>query len=266
MSPSRAKIGMSIDDLRMPAQEAIRQAARLGYQTIQIATVGSEFEPRRFGETARRHLRRFVNDQNLEIAALQVDIGGGRFGDPARLEEGMDRTHGAIEMAARMHVPIVAVELGPVRPDSTQLVEALRHLAQFADATGTILALQTGYTDPVQMADLLATLAAPGVRICYDPASLLLSGFAAFSGIGPLAGQIVLAYVRDAIAGRESRGTDFRASQGRETALGEGEVDLPRYVAALHEAGYFGPQIVRRLHASNPLVELGKARETLDSL
>ncbi len=110
MSPTSVKLGVSIDDLRMRGPEAIQQAARLGYQVIQIGTVATEFEPRRFGETARRHLRRFVNDQNLEIAALQCDIGGIRFGDPSRLEEGVDRTVQAIRMAARMHVPIVAIE------------------------------------------------------------------------------------------------------------------------------------------------------------
>ena len=259
-------IGVSIDDFRMPAQEAIRQAARLGYQTIEIATVGSEFEPRRFGETARRHLCRFVGDLNLAITALQVDIGGQRFADPSRLDEGVDRTIAAVRMAAQMRVPIVAVELGPVVPDSTQLVDAMRQLAQAGDSTGTFLALQTGYTDPEQLARLLAVLAAPAVKVCYDPAGLLLGGFEALSGIGPLANQIILAYVRDAIAGRGGQSGGGRASLGRETTLGEGELDLAEYVAALQEAGYFGPQIVRRLHAVNPVAELSKARQQLESL
>lgn len=266
MSASPARIGMSIADLRMPAQEAIQQAARLGYQTIEIATVGTEFEPRRFGETARRHLRRFVADQNLEIAALQVDIGGQRFGNPSRLDEGVDHARSAIEMAAQMHVPIVTIELGPVVPDSAQLVEAMRRLAQRTDATGTFLALQTGYTDPNQLAELLRTLGAPTIKVCYDPAGLLLGGFEAFSGVGPLADQIILAYVRDAIAGRGSQADGGRAPLGRETALGDGELDLAQYVASLHEANYHGPLIVRRLQAMNPVVELAQARQRLASL
>ncbi len=266
MSPSRVKLGVNIDDLRMPAREAIRQAAQLGYRLIEINIVGTEFEPRRFGETARRHLRRFVGDNNLEIAALEVDIGGQRFGDPARLEEGVDRTQQAIEMAAQMHIPIVVAEAGPIVPDNSQILDAIRRLARLTDATGTFLALRTGYTDPNQAADMLGELNASTVRICYDPAGLLLGGFEALSGIGPLADQIVLAYVRDAIAGRGSQSGGGRAPLGRETPLGEGELNLEEYVAALHAAGYFGPLIVRRQHAQNPVAELGQAREMVEGV
>jgi sugar phosphate isomerase/epimerase len=216
--------------------------------------------------SARRHLRRFVNDQNLELAALLVDIGGIRFADPARIEEGVDRTVAAIRMAAQMNVPIVAVELGPVVPDDTEVERALRQLAQTCDSTGTFLALQTGYTDPQEMARLIRNIGAPTIRACYDPAGLLLAGFEALSGIGPLAEQILLAYVRDAIAGRGSQSGGGRVPQGRETALSEGELDLPEYLAALEEASYFGPLIVRRTQATNPVPELAKARETLEAV
>jgi sugar phosphate isomerase/epimerase len=237
----------------------------MGYRAIQIGTVASEFEPQRFGETARRHLRRFVNDQSLEIAALLVDIGGIRFGDPARLEEGVDRTVAAIQMAAQMHVPIVTVELGPIVPEDAHVEQSLRQLAQTCDSTGTFLALQTGYTNPEEMARMIRRLGAPTVRACYDPAGLLLGGFEALSGIEPLAEQIILAYVRDAIAGRGSQSGGGRAPQGRETPLCEGELDLAEYLAALQEASYFGPLIVRRMQAMNPTAELSKAKESLES-
>jgi sugar phosphate isomerase/epimerase len=266
MSPAQAKLGVCIDDLRLPGPEAIQQAARMGYRAIQIGTVASEFEPQRFCETARRHLRRFVNDQNLEIAALLVDIGGLRFGDPARLEEGIDRTVAAIQMAAQMHVPIVAVELGPVVPEDTHIEQSLRQLAQTCDSTGTFLALQTGYTDPEEMARMIRNLGGSTLRACYDPAALLLGGFEALPGIGPPAGQIILAYVRDAIAGRGSQSGGGRAPQGRETALGEGELDLAEYLAALQEAGHFVPLIVRRTQAMHPVVELSKAKEALEAV
>ncbi len=116
------------------------------------------------------------------------------------------------------------------------------------------------------MAGLIRELGAPTVRVCYDPAGLLLGGLEALSGIGPLAGHIILAYVRDAIAGRGSANGGGRTPLGRETALGEGELDLAEYLGALQEASYFGALIVRRQHAANPVAELRRAREVVGSL
>lgn len=263
---ARAKIGVSLADLRMPGREAIAKAAQLGYQVIQVDTVGTEFEPRRFGATARRDLKHLVREVNMEIAALQVDIGGDRFGDPSRLDEGVDRTRQALQMAKDMNVPIVVLEPGLIVPDDAQLVEAMRLLAQAADATGTFLALLTGYTDPRQMRELIGMVSGSSVKACYDPAGLMLGGFEALSGIDPLADQIILAYVRDAIPGPRSGSPGGRAPVGREAALGEGHLDLAEYIAALHEASYFGPLIVHRMHAMDPVAELAKARKIVESV
>jgi len=258
---TKVKIGLCVDDLRLPAPEAIQQAAKMGYHLIELGTVGTEFEPRRFGQTARRHLRRFVLNLGLEIAALAADIGGKRFADPARVEEGFDRTRAAMEMAAQMHVPIVVTDLGPIAApvEDAPVFEVLQSLGQIADATGTFLALRTGYCEPRFLADLVSRLGCPMIRVCYDPGGLLIAGFEPLAGIEPLADQIILAYLRDAIAGSGE-------GVGRETPLGAGQIDLAAYVAYLHEAGYFGPQIVRRMHAAEPVAELAKARELLDAL
>lgn len=263
---ARPRTGVNISDLRMPGREAILQAARLGFGVIQIDTVGTEFEPRQFGETARRHLRRFVGEQNMEIAALAVDIGGNRMGEDHRLDEGVDRTRQALQMAAQMNVPIVALEPGIIVPDDAQVVEAMRRIAQEADRAGCFVALQTGYSDPQQLATLLGEVGAPSLRVCYDPAGLLLGGYEALSGIEPLADQVILAYVRDAIGGYGGSPLGNRAPVGREASLGEGHIDLTEYVAALHEAGYHGPLIVRRLHSLDPVAELGAARERVEAL
>jgi len=178
---TKVKIGLCVDDLRLPAPEAIQQAAKMGYHLIELGTVGTEFEPRRFGQTARRHLRRFVLNLGLEIAALAADIGGKRFADPARVEEGFDRTRAAMEMAAQMHVPIVVTDLGPIAApvEDAPVFEVLQSLGQIADATGTFLALRTGYCEPRFLADLVSRLGCPMIRVCYDPGGLLIAGASA---------------------------------------------------------------------------------------
>ncbi len=254
-----AKIGVSISDLHLPGREAIHTAAQLGYRSIVIDTVGTEFEPRRFGQTARRDLRHIVNHENMEIAALAVDIGGTRFGDARRLDEGGDRTSQALQMAREIHVPIVVLNVGAIVPDNGQLLDAMRLTARVADGTGTFVALLTGDTEPTKLAELMGAVGASSIKACYDPAGLMLAGFEALSGIAPLADQIILAYARDAIPGSGS-------ASGRETALGEGHLDLAEYIGALHEAGYFGRLIVRRMHAVDPVAEMGHAREIVEAV
>ena len=267
MSPAQAKLGVCIDDLRLPGPEAIQQAARMGYRAIQIGTVASEFEPQRFGETARRHLRRFVNDQNLEIAALLVDIGGIRFGDPARLEEGVDRTVAAIQMAAQMHVPIVAVELGPDRagrrPRRAVAAPARANLRLHRHVPGPADRLhrsrRDGPDDPYAWGPRPSAPATTRPACCWaasrpspasDP-SPNRSSWPTFATPSPAAAARAAAAARR----RDARPPSAKA-----------RLDLAEYLAALQEASYFGPLIVRRLHAHDPLAELSKARQQLELL
>ena len=99
----------------------------------------------------------------------------------------------------------------------------------------------------------------PGVGACYDPASLVIEGFEPLSGVDPLADRIFLAHVRDAVPGSARHG-------GREMPLGQGQVDLPEYLAALDQAGYRGVPYIRRTSAERPLQEIAHAKARLEAL
>ena len=73
-----------------------------------------------------------------------------------------------------------------------------------------------------------------------------------------LADQIILSHARDGLAGTAER-------LGREMALGSGYVNLAAYLATLAEAGYAGPQILRRTDSDRPADDLAAARKLLDS-
>jgi sugar phosphate isomerase/epimerase len=88
------------------------------------------------------------------------------------------------------------------------------------------------------------------------------------TGANPLAsiesyvGHIDLVHARDATAGLPDR-SDGGARLGRETAIGEGDVDLVGLFEALRSADYRSGYIVRRTDTANPARDVSLAREAL---
>jgi sugar phosphate isomerase/epimerase len=72
-----------------------------------------------------------------------------------------------------------------------------------------------------------------------------------------LGGKLSLARVRDARAGSASE-------SGQEVRLGEGDLDVPGFLAALDEAGLSGDLIISRNDSARPVDELRAAREVIE--
>ncbi len=144
----------------------------------------------------------------LRLSALGGDLGGTRFDDGAALERRLDKTRRIIELAAELNVPIVTTHLGRVDEAALErghVAQAVRELAEMADRTGTRVAIETAGADPVVLGKLLGEVNAPVLGAAYDPAALLIDGFAPMAGVAPLADHILNARIRDAVAGTGRR-------------------------------------------------------------
>lgn len=139
------------------------------------------------------------------------------------------------------------------------VVEALRHIGERADVRGTLVAIETAGHDPKVLKGLLEEVGCPMLRVCYDPAELVMRGGEALGGVEALAEQIVLARARDAVG-------PGAGGSGREVALGQGEVDLAEYLGMLAQAGYEGAPIVGRRGGEDPIGEIAAAKERLERL
>jgi L-ribulose-5-phosphate 3-epimerase len=257
---SEARIGVVLDSFRQPVKEALRSASSLDLREIELPMTSKELEPAQLSRTGRRDLAHHVSSQGLHLSALGGDLGGARFTDSSAVEQRLEKTRRIMETAAELRVPVVTTHLGVVTSDSLKsgyLREALRHLAEVSDRTGTRLAIDTGSGDPQAIADLLREIGSVGLGACYDPASLIIEGFDPLSAVSPMADRIFVAHVRDATAGSERR-------PGHETPLGEGQVDLAEYLAALDQAGYRGVQLIRRTGAMDPLKEIAADKSRLE--
>jgi len=232
----------------------------LNLREIELPLTSRELEPAQLSRTGPRDLTHLVSSLGLNLSALGGDLGGARFTDSSAVEQRLEKTRRIMETAAELRVPVVTTHLGLISSETLKrgyLHEALRHLAEVSDRTGTRLAIDTGSGDPQAIADLLKEIGSVGLGACYDPASLVMQGFDPLAAVDPLADRIFLSHVRDAVAGSERR-------PGYETPMGEGQVDLPEYLAALDQAGYRGVQLIRRSGATHPLEDIADAKSRLE--
>lgn len=255
-------LGVVLDSFRQEAREALTSASRLGFREVELPAVGGQVDPANLDRSGRRHLLHYVSGLGLELSALTGDPGGARFSDVSLLERHLDKTRQVLELAAELRVPVVTTHLGRIDPKAAEggdLEAVVRELADLSDRTGTRLAFETGSAAPESMAALLKRVGCPTLGVCYDPASLLIDGLDPLAGVEPLADQILLARARDAVAGAPGHA-------GRETVIGEGEVDFAAYLAGLEQAGYGQSTFVRRTRSDAPLREIADAKARLERL
>ena len=255
-------IGVVLDSFRLPVKEALQSAANLGLREVELSAATDEVDPAGLSRTGRRHLSRYVLDLGLRLSALGGDLGGTRFNDGAKLEQRLNRTRRIIELAAELHVPIVTTHLGRVDDEALRrgyVRQAIEYLAEVADRASIRVAFETGSADPQVVADLLGEVDCRELAACYDPASLLIDGLDPLAGVEPLADRIVIARARDAVAGAPGR-------PGHETPLGDGQLDLAEYLAALDQAGYRGVAFIRRTDAERPREEIADAKARIERL
>lgn len=256
------RLGVVLDSFRQPPKEALESAAALGFRQIEMSAVSGPVDPTELTGTGRRHLLRYVGGLGLRLAALGGDLGGSRFAESSRVEQRLEKLRSIVEMAADLRVPVVTTHLGRVDEQILQrgyLLEVIDQLATLSDRTGTYIAFETGGANPALLSQVLNQIGAGTLGVCYDPASLLIDGFDALEGIGPLANTILIARARDALAGSARQ-------PGREVPLGSGQIDFAGYLAALDQAGYRSVPFVRRTDPEHPAEELADAKRRLEQL
>jgi sugar phosphate isomerase/epimerase len=200
----------------------------------------------------------------LEVSVLGGPAGRGGFGDPATVQERIDKTKQILELAAGLDVPLVTAYVGQVPDDPKDrrgglITEALDCIGEHADRVGAVLAVESTEGSPVALRRLLDQLNCPTLRVCYDPGGLLMHGLDPIGGVRELAELIAVSHLRDATPGTAT-------SAGREVRMGSGHVNFIEYLAALEQDAYHGPQIVRRTDAANPVADIAAAKQYLEGL
>jgi sugar phosphate isomerase/epimerase len=169
----------------------------------------------------------------------------GGFGDPATRAERLDRLEWALERTLALGLSDLMLHAGflpePGDPDRPAMLSTLSRSAELAARRGVTLAFETGQETADLLRRTLDELKAPNLKVNFDPANMLLYNMGdpirAVEILGP---DIRSVHVKDARRPKAS------GVWGEEVRLGEGEVDIRKFVKTLKQVGYRGPLVVER--------------------
>jgi L-ribulose-5-phosphate 3-epimerase len=169
----------------------------------------------------------------------------GGFGDPALRPERLERLRWALDRTVALGLTDLMLHAGflpePSDPDRGPFLETLSEAGRLAAEAGVTLAFETGQETAELLRRTLDDLNAPNIKVNFDPANMLLydmgDPIAAVELLGP---RIRSVHVKDARRPRTP------GQWGEEVPLGQGEVDVRRFVQTLRRVGYQGPLVIER--------------------
>lgn len=175
----------------------------------------------------------------------------GGFGDPKLRPERLDRLAWALERTVALGLQDLMLHAGflpdPASPDRKAFLDTLAKAGQMAAEKGVTLAFETGQETADLLRKTLDDLKAPNLKVNFDPANMLLYDMGdpirAIEILGP---DIRSVHVKDA------RRPKVKGQWGEEVPLGEGEVDIRRFVQTLQKVGYAGPLVIEREVGDQP--------------
>ena len=171
-------IGVIIDSFRTDIPTAVKKAAKVGAQGIQVYATSGEMSPEELVGSKRADFRKLVEDNGLVISALCGDLGGG-FGNKEENPWRVEKSKKIIELAKELGTDIVTTHIGVVPEDSSHerykiMQEACFELSRFADSLDAHFAIETGPETSATLKKFLDSLGSTGVAVNLDPANLVM--------------------------------------------------------------------------------------------
>lgn len=184
----------------------------------------------------------FPGEDYTSPATIQAT---GGFGDPATRPERLDRLAWGVDRTVALGLKDLTLHAGflpePGHEGRKAFLDTLSRAGRLAADRGVTLAFETGQETADLLKLTLDELAAPNLMVNFDPANMLLydkgDPIAAVKKLGP---HIRSVHVKD------GRRPTSPGAWGQEVPLGEGEVGIPAFLAALREVGYRNVLAVER--------------------
>jgi len=254
------KIGVTSTSFNMPFDEMLPLAAEMGITGVQLWNVGGEHDARSLSTDERKQLLEKIKSRGMEISALCAEVGG--FTDPAIVQENLEKAKAVIDMAVDMDVYVISGHVGvipedPSAPERVCMTEAMVELGKYAEDRGKVYASETGPESIELMREFIDALPNKAIKLNYDPANLVMSGFDPVKGVLVGSELIVHTHVKDAIRHPDGR--------PQEMPVGQGAVPFSEYFAALQAVGYNGYYTIEREVGENRVADIRRAVEVIRS-
>jgi L-ribulose-5-phosphate 3-epimerase len=169
----------------------------------------------------------------------------GGFGDPALRRERIEQLKWAIHRTMALGLSDLMLHAGflPATDDPGRpaILDTLAEAGKLAAARGITLAFETGQETAELLRLTLDELAMPNLKVNFDPANMLLYDMG-----DPIRAVAILGPDIRSVHLKDARRPTVAGQWGEEVPLGEGDVDIPKFVQALKRNGYAGPLIIER--------------------
>jgi sugar phosphate isomerase/epimerase len=158
----------------------------------------------------------------------------------------VDALKRASDLAAACHVNAVHTHCGfipenPNDPLYAETVRAIQDVASHCKGNGQIFLMETGQESPITMLRAIEDAGTGNIYVNLDTANLILYGKGEPVGALDVLGK----YVRGLHAKDGMYPIDPK-KLGREVAIGQGRVNFPGVIQALHRLRYTGPITIER--------------------
>lgn len=259
-------IGVMLDSFRTDVNTALDKAQALGAQGIQVYATRGEMSPKEMTPEKRREFLKAVKDHGLVISALCGDLGQG-FVHPEKNPALIEESKRILDLAKDLETDVVTTHIGVVPEDTAHprygiMQDACGQLAAYADSLNAHFAIETGPEKAVTLKGFLDGLHSTGVAVNLDPANfVMVTGDDPVQAVYTLKDYIVHTHAKD---GRRLHYVDPEILYGMvesdmlkdnsfiELPLGQGDVDFPNYLKALHDIGFTGFLTIEREVGDDP--------------
>jgi len=273
-------IGVILESFKLERSAAIKKAAEIGANGIQMYATNGQNAPENLTKDDRCALRNEVLDSGLVFSALCGDFGKG-FGNKELNPGLIEKSKKIVELAKDLGTDIVTTHIGVVPNDKNHdrykvMQEACFELSRFADSMDAHFAIETGPETAEVLKGFLDDLHSTGVAVNLDPANFkMVTGDDPVKAVYTLKDYIVHTHAKD--GNRINIGNPefiYRAvhpvPEGfddvryfEEVPLGTGSVDFPNYLKALEDIGYKGFLTIEREVGKTPEKDIKTAYDFL---
>ena len=274
-------IGVIVDSFRLPIYDAVKKAAEVGADGIQVYASNGEMAPENLSVQKRHEFKNLVADNGLVISALCGDLGGGGFVHKEQNAQRIEKSKRILDLAKELGTDIVTTHIGVVPGDKNHdryklMQEACYELSRYADEIGAHFAVETGPETSLTLKGFLDSLGSTGVGVNLDPANLVMvTGDDPVKAVHNLKKYIVHTHAKD---GKQLFYKDPEIIYGMkpdvivtgdsfiEVPLGEGSVPFKEYLEALCDIGYNGFLTIEREVGDNPEKDIRTAVKFLEGM
>lgn len=217
--------------------------------------------------TAATAVCSYVGEDYADIPTVKRTVG---LVPPNTRAERMARTKAVSDVAKGLGIDSVACHIGFVphdRDDSSyvEIRDVAREICDHCGQNGQSFTLETGQEPAKVLLRFIEDVDRPNLRINFDPANMILYGTG-----DPIEALDVLGKLVISVHCKDGDWPDRERPEalGVERPLGEGKVDIPRFISKLKEVGYRGILSVEREEPdlSKRAADIRKAIRLLKSL